>query len=113
MGPLLFYQRSTVMDSVAHNSSDKFTTPRTPTQTSIGYSPRSEAAIDGRVERADDEQGEEEVKGARDEVVVAVFGLVDDVDLAEVAVFEVLERLELGREEDGADKGRADGRQQD
>ena len=77
------------------------------------YVPRSEAAVDGRVERADDEEGEEEVEGARDEVVVGKVGLVVvDVDLAEVAVLEVRQRLEPRRQEDGADEGRADGRQQ-
>ena len=51
------------------------------------------------------------MKGTRDEVVVGVRGI--DVHLAEVEVAQVIERLESGREEDGADEGRADGRQQD
>ena len=53
------------------------------------------------------------MEGARDEVVVGKVGLVVvHVDLAEVAVLEVRQRLEPRRQEDGAHEGGADGRQQ-
>ena len=43
---------------------------RWPEWSGSAHSPAPESVVDGRVECADDEQREEEVEGARDEVVV-------------------------------------------
>ena len=55
--------------------------------------PGSKAAVDGGVEGADDEEGEEEVERAGDEVVVGA-RLALNLDLAEVAALKVLQRLQ-------------------
>ena len=74
------------------------------------HSPPAESVVDGRVECADDEQREEEVEGARDEVVVRVRRV--HVHLAEVHVAQVRQRLQAGVQEHGAHEGRADAGQQ-